>query len=72
MSGDTDIFLEDIELIIYPETLCKSCQISLMNKNARSKNLLNPKAPFQWIFMDIITSTEPKRLTSDTNVSDYL
>ena len=43
-----------------------------MNKKARSKIPLNPKAPFKWVFMDIITSTKPKSLTSDTNFSNYL
>ena len=43
-----------------------------MNKNARSKIPLKPKAPFKWVFMDIITSTAPKSLTSDTTFSNYL
>ena len=43
-----------------------------MNKKARSKNPLNPKAPFKWIFMDIFPSKAPKSLTSDTTFSDYL
>ena len=36
-----------------------------MNKKARSKNSLSTKAPFKWVFMDIIPSTAPKSLTSD-------
>ena len=63
---------EDIELRIYPDPFCISCQISSMNKKARSKNPLKLKAPFKWFFMDTIKSTAPKRLTSDTNVSNYL
>ena len=43
-----------------------------MNKKARSKTLLNPKAPFKWVFMDIVPSTAPKSLTSDTTFSNYL
>ena len=43
-----------------------------MNKKARSKIPLNPKAPFKWVFMDIILSTAPKSLTSDTTFSNYL
>ena len=43
-----------------------------MNKNARSKIPLKPKATFKWIFMDIIPSTAPTILTSDTKFSDYL
>ena len=43
-----------------------------MNKKDRSKNPLKPKSPFKWVFMDIIPSTAPKILTSDTNFSNYL
>ena len=43
-----------------------------MNKKARSKNPLKPKSPFKWVFMDIIPSTAPKRLTSETKFSNYL
>ena len=37
-----------------------------MNKKARSKISLKPKAPFKLVLMDIVPSTAPKRLTSDT------
>ena len=43
-----------------------------MNKKARSKNPLKPKAPFKWVSMDIIPSTAPKSLTSDTTFSKYI
>ena len=43
-----------------------------MNKKARSKLPLKPKAPFKWVFMDVIPSTAPKSLTSDTTLSNYL
>ena len=43
-----------------------------MNKKVRSKNPLKPKAPIKSIFMDIITSTEPKFLTSGTTFSNCL
>ena len=43
-----------------------------MHKKARPKNILNPKAPFKWVFMDIIPSTAPIFLTSDTTFSNYL
>ena len=42
-----------------------------MNKKARSKLPLKPKAPFKWVFMDIIPSTTPKSLTNETNFSNY-
>ena len=66
MADDTANVWEDIELTIDPYPLCTSCQISSMNKKARSKNLLNPKVPFNWFLLDIIPSTAPKSLTSDT------
>ena len=43
-----------------------------MNKKAGSKNRLNPKAPFKWGFMDIITEIAPESLTSETTFSNYL
>ena len=72
MAVDTANFLKDIEPRIYPDLFCISCQISSMNKNAQSKNPLKPKAPFKWVFMDIIQSIAPEILTSETNVSNYI
>ena len=43
-----------------------------MNKKARSKIPLKPKAPFNWDFMGIVPSIAPKSLTSDTTFSNYL
>ena len=43
-----------------------------MNKKARYNIPLKSKAPFKWVFMDIIPSTAPKSLTNDTNISNYL
>ena len=43
-----------------------------MKKKARSKIPLKPKAPFKLVLMDIIPSTAPTSLTSDTNFSNYL
>ena len=43
-----------------------------MKKKDRSKNPLNPKAPFKWFFMAIIPATAPKRLTSEATFSSYL
>ena len=42
-----------------------------MNKKARSKIPLKPRAPFKWFFMDIIPSTAPKSVTADTTFSNY-
>ena len=49
LSGYTTNFWKDIELRIYPDPFCTSCQISSMNKKARSKIPLKPKAPFKWV-----------------------
>ena len=67
LAGDTANFWEDVELRIDPNPFCTSCQISSMNKKARSKIPPKTEAPFKWVFMDIIPSTAPKILTSDTN-----
>ena len=72
LAGDTDNVWEDVELRIDPDHFCTSCNISSMNKKARSKIPLKPNAPFKWVFMDIIPSTAPKSLTNDTTFSNYL
>ena len=72
LAGDTANFWEDIELRIYPEPFCTSCQISSMNEKARYEIPFKTKAPFKWVFVDIIPSTASKSLTSDTNFSNYL
>ena len=43
-----------------------------INKKASSKITHKPKATFKWGFMDIVPSTAPKSLTSDTTFSNYL
>ena len=43
-----------------------------MNKKARSKLSLKPKAPFKWVLMDIIPATTSKSLTNDTNFKNCL
>ena len=48
LSGDTANVWEDVELRIDPDPFCSSCQISSMNKKARSKIPLKLKAPFKW------------------------
>ena len=54
LAGDTANLWEDVELRIYSDPFCTSCQISSMNKKARSKIPLKPKAHFKWVFMEII------------------
>ena len=46
LAEDTANVWEDVELRIDSDPFCTSCQISPMNKKARSKIPLNPKAPF--------------------------
>ena len=66
MTGDTESFRQNIELRIYPDPFFTSCHISSMNKKARSKNPLKPKANFKWVFVDIIPAASPKHFTSET------
>ena len=52
IAGDTANVWEDAEVKIDPYPFCTSCKISSMNKKARSKLPLKPKAPssgFLWI-----------------------
>ena len=49
LAGDTANVWEDVELRIDPDPFCSSFQISSMNKKARSKIPLKPKAPFKWV-----------------------
>ena len=60
LAEDTANVWEDVKLRIDPYPFCTSCQISSMNKKARSKIPLKPKAPFKWVFMDIVPSTALK------------
>ena len=53
LAGDTANVWEYVELIIDPYPFCTSCQISSMNKKAGSNIPLKPKAPFEWIFMEL-------------------
>ena len=72
LAGDTANVWEYIELRIYPDPFCTLCQISSMNKKARSEIPLKLRAHFKWVFMDIIPSTVPKSLTSNTTFSKYI
>ena len=72
IAGDTANVWEDVALRIDPDHFYTSCKISSMIKNAMSKIPLKPKAPFKWVFMDIIPSTASKSLTNDTTFSNYL
>ena len=52
LAGDNENVWEDVELRINPDPFCTSCQISSMNKKARSEIPLKLKAPFKWVFME--------------------
>ena len=60
VAGDTANVWEDAELKIDADPFCTSCKISSMNKKARSKLPLKPKAPFKWVFMDVIPINSTK------------
>ena len=72
LAGGTANVWEDSEIRIDTDPFCTLCQISSMKKKSRSKKPLKPKSPFKWIFINIIPSTAPKRLTSDTKFSNFL
>ena len=72
LAGYTDNVWEYLWLRIDPDPFGKSCKISTMKKKARSKIPLKPKANIKWILMDIVPSTAPKSLTSNTTFSKYL
>ena len=72
IAGDNANVWEDAELKIDADPFCTSCKISSMNKKARSKPPLKPKAPFKWVFMEVIPSTAPKSPTNETNFQNYL
>ena len=70
LAGDTANVWEDAELRIDPDPFCTSCQISSMKKKSGSKIPLKPKAPFKWVFIDIVPSTAPRSLTRDATFSN--
>ena len=70
IAGYTANVWEDADLKIDPDPFFTSCKISSMNKKARSKLPLKPKAPFKWVFMDFIPSTASKILTNDTKFTE--
>ena len=72
LSGDTSNVWGDVELRIDPDPFFTSCQIPSMNKKDRSKIPPKPKAPFKWVFMDIVPSTASKSLIIDTTFSNYI
>ena len=67
-----EIFWKGIEIRVYPEPLCTSCQIFIINEKDISKIPLNPKTYFKWVFMDTISAICSKSLTKDTTFDKYL
>ena len=41
-------------------------------KKGYTQNTLKPKAPFKWVYMDIIPPKAPEYLTSQSTFSKYL
>ena len=60
MDGDTANFWEYAELKIDADPFCTSCKISSMNKKARSKVPLKPKAPFEWVLWILYLQHHPR------------
>ena len=54
---------QGINLRVDRDIFCTSCEISTINKKARSETPLKSKTPFKWVFMDIIQATYIKSLT---------
>ena len=70
--GNANVW-QDIELRVYPEPLCTSCQISTTTKGSWSKIPLKPNTHFKWVCMNIIPATSCKSVTKYTNyVHDLL
>ena len=69
IDGCTANISNDIELRIYTDPFCISCQISSMKKRLDPKIHLT-KGNFQMGFMDIIPETTPIVLTSETKFSN--
>ena len=49
LAGNSANVWENLEIRIDPDPFCTSCQIYLLNKNARSKIPLKSEAPFKWV-----------------------
>ena len=72
LTGETDNVWEYKKLRIYPDPFCTSCQISSMNKKARSKfhsSQRHPSREFLWI---LFHHQHPNFFTSETIFSSYL
>ena len=71
LAGDTENVWQEIELRVDPDPFFKSCQIFTINKKYIPKTPLNPKTPFKWLFVDIISSISSKILTKETNFDHF-
>ena len=70
MAGYTENVLQYIDIKVDPDPFCTSCQISTINKKAKSKITLKAKIPFKCVFTDIIPDTSSKSLTKETTFSN--
>ena len=60
IAGDTANVWEDAEIKIDADPFCTSCKISSMNKKARYKLPLKPKAPFKWFLWILFHQQHPR------------
>ena len=72
LDWDTANVCQDTEIRVDPDPFCISCKISTIKKQPRSKIPLNPKTPFNWVFLDIISDLSSKRLTKETTFTHDL
>ena len=69
---DTATFWQDIELRLDSDSFWRAWKIFKINKKSGSNRPLKPKAPFKWVFMDIIPTTSSKSLINYTTLANYL
>ena len=68
----SDTTFSNYLFIVYAYSNITLCQISSMNKKARSKIPLKPKAPFKWFFYGYNSINSTKTFANDTTFSNYL
>ena len=72
MAGGTANVWKVIDIRLDPDPFHKSCQISSINNNSRSKSSLNPNTPFKWVLMETKPAISHKILAKETNLDIYL
>ena len=72
LAGDTTNIWQYIQHRVDTDPFCTSCQISTINKKARSKQSLKSETSFKWLFMETIPATPSKILTKDDTFTNYI